>query len=67
MEVQVLSSAQTNNEVMSPEEGLGPKVGSGGLGVLPWRKLFKTVGFESAVSDNERAVKFLSKLPGKFL
>jgi len=27
--------------------GLEPEVGSGGLGVLPWRKLFKTVGFEN--------------------
>ena len=26
--------------------------GSGGLSILPWRKLFKTVGFEGALATN---------------
>ena len=46
MEVQVLSSAQS--EAIGLEVRLEPEVGSGGLGVLPCRKSFKTVGFESA-------------------
>jgi hypothetical protein len=32
------------------KRGLEPEVGSGGKVVLPWRKLFKTVGFESVAN-----------------